>query len=158
MNPMMIMTGLRRPTRPAVLILVLVLTSTSIASVNATSPINFGTVMDLSDNKGNSSFVDQHAIAVSGSSVYVTWQGRANDTTQVFLAVSSDHGTSFSRAKNLSPTSGPTSLQKVASSRSGVYVVWRDNVTGTGLIYVRASHDRGATFDPAIVLSQHTSL
>src|SRR5438270_12301037 len=100
------------------------------------------------------SFVPQ--IAVSGSNVYVVWgmssgnnynnkSGTGN--SNIFFRSSTDNGTTFGNAINLShDNNGTSSSPKIAVSGSNVYVVWSDSITGNGYIYYKKSTDGGNNF------------
>src|SRR6267143_386575 len=112
----------------ALLVAALVLTSASIAAVHATPSIapsiTFGTeAVDLSNENRTSSINDVHAIAASGSNVYVTWVAGA-----VFFKASHDNGSSWGSVVKLTVSTGKVSLQKLAADGLNVYVVYLETI------------------------------
>src|SRR5689334_21958926 len=139
----------------------------------------FGHSTVISRSPGKS-FVPQ--IAVSGSNVYLVWMSSGNNynnkigtgNSNIFFRSSTDNGTTFGNAINLSnDNNGTSSSPQIAVSGSNVYVVWvssnsssssisstssRNNYnnkigTGKSNIFFRSSTDNGTTFGNAINLS-----
>ncbi len=93
--------------------------------------IGHSTVISRSPGK---SFVPQ--IAVSENNVYVVWMSSGNNynnkigtgNSNIFFRSSTDNGTTFGNAINLShDNNGTSSSPQIAVSRSNVYVVWDDS-------------------------------
>ncbi|MEN9786671.1 MAG: hypothetical protein RLZZ299_1935 [Pseudomonadota bacterium] len=95
------------------------------------------------------------AIACVGDSAWVAWEDIRDGELQnrgIYLSATNDGGATWSaedvqldadvdgKAMSLSP--------QVAAAADGVYVAWFDNRNGAYDIFVRASHDRGASWDP----------
>jgi hypothetical protein len=121
----------------------------------------FGHSTVISHSPGKS-FVPQ--IAVSGSNVYVVWIGSGNNynnkigtgNSNIFFRSSTDNGTTFGNAINLShDNNGTSSSPQIAVSGSNVYVVWSDSSTGNGDIYYKKSTDGGDNFGAKKNLSKN---
>jgi hypothetical protein len=111
------------------------------------SGIEFGSIKNLSNNSGSSSNPE---IAASGSSVYVTWTDNTPGNVEVFFAASTNAGSSFGSAVNLSNTVGTSYRAQIAASGDKVYVTWRDTPRE---VYVRVSENAGDTFSESLNLS-----
>lgn len=107
------------------------------------------TTLNLSNDTTPS---DDPQMAVYGSSVYVAWQA-CSDSCDIYFRASSDGGRNFGSVINLSSSTGHSTEPQVAASGNNVYAMWRDNTPGEYQIFFRASKNRGATFEPVIVLS-----
>jgi len=91
-------------------------------------------------------------VAGSGNNAYAIWSRGTAQKFDVFFSRSTDNGTSFSSALDLS-NAGNSSNARVAVSGNNVYVVWQSEVLGKADIFFRASTDNGTTFDNAVNLS-----
>lgn len=96
-------------------------------------------------------------IAVSGSNVYVTWNGLdADDALSVFFRRSVDNGVTFDNAVNLTKNALPTGRkprgghETIAAKGNYVYVVFTGETAygqgGDGKIHLQRSNDSGASF------------
>ncbi|MHB8700002.1 MAG: sialidase family protein [Nitrososphaerales archaeon] len=94
----------------------------------------------------------------SGSNVYAAWGQIVNGNFQAYFAESSNAGTTWSGAINLSNDAGSSHDTQLAALGSVVYVMYFDTTTsfgGSGLHpVVRESTDGGTTFGTAVDLSQ----
>jgi PKD repeat protein len=95
-------------------------------------------------------------LAASGSRVYAVWQDWSSGEAEVLLTVSADNGATFGPAINLSNSAAASLEPRIAVSGDHVYVVWTESINFTTEIFLRASADGGATFGPAVNLSQTT--
>jgi hypothetical protein len=116
---------------------------------------NFGPSRNLSNSLGESF---DPRIAISGNNVYVVWvdYSLGNSTkSDIMLIRSTNGGTNFASAENLSNSPGEASDPRIAVSKSNVYVVWEDTTpeTGNSEIKFARSSDGGATFASASNLS-----
>jgi hypothetical protein len=116
--------------------------------------VNF-TSRNISNSPGESF---DPKIAISGSNVYVVWvdYNLGNSTkSDVMLIRSTNGGTNFASAENLSNSPGEASDPRIAVSERNVYVVWEDatSETGNSEIKFARSSDGGATFTSASNLS-----
>ncbi len=96
------------------------------ASTN--SGVSFTTPINLSNDSGNSV---SPQIAASGSNVYLVWQDDTAGNTEIFFAASTDNGTSFGSALNLSSNTGFSEHPEMVVSVNNVYAVW-DNSGNAG--------------------------
>ena len=112
-------------------------------------------ITNLSNNRGDS---EDPRIAASDKNVYAVWQDNTPGNSEIFFAASSDSGTSFTTAVNLSNTSQDSIAPQIAVSGSNVYVVWVEKVSSSNWeVFFRRSTNGGASFDPAINLSNNPS-
>ena len=105
-------------------------------------------IKNLSSNANEST---DPAIAVSGSSIYVVWDGlTTEEESDIFYRRSTDGGDSFTEPiKNLSSSPGTISSEPAISlSSNNIYVVWSDRplTIANSEILDRTSSDNGATF------------
>lgn len=107
------------------------------------------TTLNLSNDTVQS---NSPSMTASSSSVYVAWQA-CSDSCDIYFRASSDGGRNFGSVINLSRSTGHSTQPQVAASGNNVYAMWRDNTPGEYQIFFRASKNRGATFEPVIVLS-----
>ena len=105
-------------------------------------------IKNLSSNANEST---DPAIAVSGSNIYVVWDGlTTEEESDIFYRRSTDGGDSFTEPiKNLSSSPGTISSEPAISlSSNNIYVVWSDRpltIANSEILY-RTSSDNGATF------------
>ena len=107
------------------------------------------------------------AVAVSGDNVYVTWQDFSVSTStlepDIFFAVSTDGGATFSKPINVSNNQGTLSKNPViAAFGNNVYVVWADclpNGTNCKILYTK-SDNAGTSFSstPVVLTAAESSL
>lgn len=116
-------------------------TNLSAAGKNVTAPVR----SDLPD------------IAVSDSGVYVVWVDYTPGNYDIFFRASTDNGSSFGEAVELSVIAALSDLPHVVVSDNAIHVVWDDYDLAEGLdIFIRTSMDNGATFGNAINLNRNT--
>jgi len=108
--------------------------------------------VNLSNNSGPSTLPQ---LAISGSNVYVVWQDYtlAASNFDIMLRRSTNDGTSWKPAVNLSANFGDSFLPRIAAIGSRVYVVWSDLTPGNYDVLFRRSIDNGATWKPFFNLS-----
>jgi hypothetical protein len=94
--------------------------------------------------------------AVFDNYVYVVWSDNnsSEGNGEVNIRKSSDNGTSFQAAENLSNNPGNSTNAIVAAHQNNVYVVWTDDTMGNTDIYFRKSSDYGNNFNRTINLSR----
>lgn len=111
----------------------------------------FGTPANLSNNPG---FSEHPQLSAFGSSVYVVWADNTPGNREVLFARSTDNGTSFENAQNLSNDASDSYNQEMAAFGDNIYVVWADRYEqeNTSVLF-RASNDGGATFSETIEIS-----
>ncbi|MDQ4074111.1 MAG: hypothetical protein M3162_07390 [Thermoproteota archaeon] len=122
---------------------------------------SFHDTLELSPNDYNASNVE---LSASENNVYVVWQQKNADQSNIMLATSHDHGKTFDTAKaiyNFSSNSYP----KIFSDDNNVFISWNidDPITKTyslnsgnndnpGMFFIKSS-DYGNTFTPPIKLN-----
>jgi hypothetical protein len=120
----------------------------------------FGNTINLSNNSGLS---ERPQMVTTGNNVYVVWADNTtrDGSSEIFFTKSTDNGTSFSDAINLSNTSDGDSHQpEIAVTSYDVNVVWRQHDKGGGkgdIILFRSSTDGGATFGNVNEISNNNS-
>ncbi len=98
-------------------------------------------------------------MAASANSVYVAWQDNSTGAHDIFLKTSTNNGSGFGTAQNLSKnavSSGARSLdQEIAPAGNSVYVVWTKDVSTTQSdnTMLAASTNSGASFSAATPLT-----
>jgi hypothetical protein len=97
----------------------------------------------LFQSNGSSS---EPQISSNGNNVYVVWRDETTGNGDIYFRKSSDYGKNFERTFQLSNSAGSSSEPQISSNGNNVYVVWRDETTGNGDIYFRASDDSGEHF------------
>jgi Neuraminidase (sialidase) len=89
-------------------------------------------------------------IAVSGASIYVTWQDYRNGACDIYMNCSTDGGLTWqmSDARLDTDPAGATNSEnpQIAVSGAGVYVTWQDYRNGACDIYMNCSMDGGMTW------------
>jgi hypothetical protein len=109
--------------------------------------ISFRDTDNLSSNFG---FSVDPAIAASGDNVYVAWSDKTPGNAEIIFRASTDGGETFTAKSKgrLSNTDSASITPRVASNGDSVYVVWveRGGSAKTD-IYLRASHNSGASFE-----------
>lgn len=118
----------------------------------------FEAPVDIGDTGGSSSALPQ--IVASGNDVYLVWRETISAKGDIMFRSSVDGGAAFSpaignAATNLSGNSGESGLPQISVSGSLVSVVWRDDSSMNYEILSRVSHDKGATFDNSISVSNN---
>ena len=109
----------------------------------------FGPALNLSNNSG---FSEHPQLVAYQDSVYVVWADDTSGNREVWFAKSSDNGTSFGRAANLSNNPSDSFNQEVAAFENNVYVVWLDEGDSSRIMF-RASSDGGNSFGETIAIS-----
>ena len=125
---------------------------------------NYEAILTTSTNGGNSFGPAQVLSAgvkavtwlpivfATGNYVYDSWWQNAKPN-QVYLASSTDAGTSFSSAHNVSHDSGTAKNPLIAEDGSTVFLMWSDTSFGGTVKAVGAvSTDAGTTFSSPVVL------
>ena len=108
--------------------------------------LTFSTPDNLSEST-QSTFDPQ--ISSSGNNVYVVWEEfTLAGNADIFFAFSTNNGQTFSVPDNLSESTDFFSIgQQISSSGNNVYVVWREDPSGSNAdIFFAFSTDNGQTF------------
>ena len=95
-------------------------------------------------------FVASPQIAANSTNVYVTWMNGTGfpGDREIWFKSSTDSGTNFNSAINLSGTSGNSASPKISLFKNNVYVTWQDltyNPTGADILF-KSSSNNGAVF------------
>lgn len=93
-------------------------------------------------------------VVSSNGTLYVVW----SDSGGIWVAVSTDGGYSFAPPKDISPQTGTSSSPKIVASGSYVTVVWEEEDTGGGDIFLSSSGDNGDSFSSPANLSNNSSI
>jgi hypothetical protein len=115
----------------------------------------FGPTINLSESlTGISETLDMSS---NGLDVHVSWADRTFGAAEIFTSSSTSSGSSFNDETNISNTSSSSSTTpQITSSGNMVYVVWKDQSTGTADIYLKASQDNGNSFGSVVNLSDNS--
>src|ERR1700680_1223158 len=119
--------------------------------------VTFSKPVNLTTNS-TGSFSPQLA-ADSAGNINVVWEDDFSAQSDISFARSTGKGTTltFSAPMNLSNNSGASVGAQIAVDSGGnINVTWMDNTTGNNQILFRRSPDQGATFLPAMNLSNGT--
>jgi hypothetical protein len=117
----------------------------------------FGPITNLSESlTGVSEKLD---ISSNGLDVHLTWSDRSFGQAEIITTSSTSSGSSFTEETNISQTSSSFSdTPQITSSGNNVYVVWKDQLTGSGDIYLKASTNHGNSFGTFINLSDNSGV
>jgi hypothetical protein len=113
---------------------------------------SFGNTENLSNDNGKSYGAQ---IVISGNNIYVVWADDSTGNGDIYFKRSADNGTSFGSTQNLSTNPGNSTAAQIAAYQDKVYVVWADDSTGNGDIYLKASLDNGTKFSGQKVLAKN---
>ena len=86
------------------------------------------------------------AIAVYGSNIYVVCEDWTWGSPEICFRRSADGGATWGTAKRLTYNAGSSAGPAIAVNDKNIYVVWRDDTSGSGDIYFRKSSDSGVTW------------
>jgi hypothetical protein len=130
--------------------------SLSIISIHDANALSFGTPINVSNSGGAlySTTVDHlHQMAVSGNNVYLVWSDDSSGNAEIYVAKSTDYGTSFGSPLNISNNAGRSYHPQLSVSGNNVYVTW-DDTTGSSNqhIFVSSSTDGGNSFGSPVKL------
>jgi Collagen triple helix repeat (20 copies) len=81
------------------------------------------------------------------NTVHIVWQ----ENNEIFYRRSTDGGTTFEDARNLSNNPGRSLTPAIVASGSNVYTLWYDDSSGAFDVVFRRSIDGGVTFDEEIL-------
>jgi hypothetical protein len=116
----------------------------------------FGTPINVSNNDESSS--NARIVATGDARLYVAWQDSQSGTTDIYVATSTDGGSTFGTPINVSNNELGSSLPQIAVSGSGdsndhVHITWQDQTPGNQDILATTSTDGGSTFGTPINVS-----
>ena len=98
------------------------------------------------------------AVASSGNDVYVVWQGLSKNGNQdIFLRKSTDYGSSFGKAENISNDPGGSGNPEVEIVGNSTHVAWEGTTPGNNFIFYTTSDD-GSGYDSPQKLSSNIGI
>jgi hypothetical protein len=107
---------------------------------------------NISNNAGES--VDPQ-ISTEGNNVYVVWTDTPIGNGDIFFAVSTDNGQTFSLPENISNNAGGSFAPQISTEGNNVYVVWEDFTLGNPDIFFAESNDNGQIFSLPEIISNN---
>ncbi len=87
--------------------------------------------------------IQNPAIAVDGSDVYVIWQEKAKKFYEIYLLNSTDEGENWNKKKKIYKSKGKIQHPAFAIDGSDIYIVWQGYMKKKYEIYFMHSKDRG---------------
>lgn len=87
------------------------------------------------------------------SNVYVTWNERIGDFSDIFFSASYDNGKTFADPINVSNNPQTSMDAGIAISENKIYLIWHQKTPETTDIFYSMSADKGSTFSIPINLS-----
>ncbi|MGH9973289.1 MAG: Ig-like domain-containing protein, partial [Nitrososphaeraceae archaeon] len=98
------------------------------------------------------------AVSSSGNDVYVVWQGLSKNGNQdIFLRKSTDYGSSFGKAENISNDPGGSGNPEVEIVGNTTHVAWEGTTPGNNFIFYTTSDD-GSGYDSPQKLSSNIGI
>ncbi|HMG38660.1 MAG TPA: hypothetical protein VK566_05725, partial [Nitrososphaeraceae archaeon] len=105
---------------------------------------SFSSPLSLSGSSRSNVFNPE--VSSSGNNVYVVWQGQsATGNQDIFLRKSSDYGTSFSAAENISNDPGGSGNPDIVTVGNDTHVTWEGTTPGNNFVFYTKS-DNGFDF------------
>lgn len=116
---------------------------------------SFGKQVDLGNV--NAGAPDNLKIAESQGKIYAVWQSFLANKSSIAFAKSSDNGTTFMPAIEVSDDSKDSAFPQVTVSDNHVYVVWIERTPGdiTNIVFAK-SDDGGTTFGTPVTITSHS--
>ncbi|MGI0040813.1 MAG: sialidase family protein [Nitrosopumilaceae archaeon] len=114
----------------------------------------FGDPINVSNNPLES--LDA-GIAVNENKIYLIWNQKTSDSSDIFFSTSADNGNEFSKPINLSKSKDVSQIirdTQIALSGDKIFVVWYDETEYGSDVFFTKSVDGGLTFSNPINLSQ----
>jgi len=127
-------------------------------SVSTDNGKTFSEPINVSNNTKDS--IDA-GLAVSENNIYLIWNQKTPDSTDIFFAKSTDYGNIFSTPINLSNSLGASAIGRdlsIAVSDEKVLVVWYTDSKENSDVFFTRSLDGGLTFSTPVNLSQSDAL
>jgi hypothetical protein len=101
------------------------------------------TTKNISNNAGWS---ENGQVAVSGSSVYLTWEDATDGDVEILFKRSTDGGTTLKPVVNISNNGGASTGPRIMTIATNIFIVWTDSSPGNNDVLHRRSTDNGATW------------
>ena len=95
------------------------------------------------------------AVAVSGQVVHIAWHDRRDGNEDIFYRRSGDGGVNWEPEIRLTNNSSVSWYPSISVSGSAVHLAWYDNYEGNYEIYYDRSTDGGASWEPALRLTNN---
>jgi hypothetical protein len=92
---------------------------------------------------------------VHDDKVYVVWNGRSDDTVDIYLSVSKDGGISFSEPANVSRSQNTSFDAGLAAWENNLYIIWQENDSETTDIFYSKTTDDGLGFSAPISIGKN---
>jgi hypothetical protein len=102
-------------------------------------------------------FNNARTVAASGATVHVVWFDTRDGNREIYYKRSTDGGLTFGADVRLTANAAVSHFPGIATSQSGVHVVWEEYRDGNAEIYVKRSIDGGATFGPDVRLTSNAA-
>lgn len=117
--------------------------------------VTFGAPIDLSNAPDSST---RPQIVANGNNIHVAWADYSPGDADIFIRTSTDSGSTFGPAVNISNNSGgsgwlPVTLPVLIASGNNIYVTWTDDTPGNSDTFFAKSTDNGNTFSTPINVS-----
>ena len=96
-------------------------------------------------------------IAVSGNNVDIVWMDNAPGNYDIFVAKSTDNGSTFGTPVNVSNNPGDSGYPQMTASGNDVYVVWTETISDKNYdVLFAKSTDGGSTFSTPVNISNNS--
>ena len=113
----------------------------------------FGIPVNVSNNPKPSGAPQ---ILASGNNVYVVWMDSTPGNYDIFVAKSTDNGSTFGQPVNVSNNAGDSGYPQMTMSENTLYVVWTDTISNKNYdVLFAKSTDGGATFSAPVNISKN---
>jgi predicted secreted protein with PEFG-CTERM motif len=115
---------------------------------------SFGKPINLGNS--NTEGADNVKIVESNGNIYAVWQSLSSGKSGIFFSKSSDGGSTFDSAMEISYTEKDSVYPQIAVSGSHVYATWLEKTTSeiTNVIFSK-SDDNGVSFTKPISITHH---
>jgi hypothetical protein len=98
--------------------------------------------VNIYNSNGNS---EVPQITTQGDIIYVVWQDNTSGNYDIFFQPFLSNGAKFKSERNLSNNNGNSESPHIAALRNDIYVIWKDDDSGTPRIYFKHIQKDNAT-------------
>jgi Neuraminidase (sialidase) len=112
----------------------------------------WSTQLNVSNDAGRS---EDPAIAIDSGTLYLVWDDDEFGNYEVLYSNSTDGGVTWSAAVNVSNTDGSSYSPTIAIDAGTIHAAWYDDTSGNWEIFYSKSTDGGATWSPAVNVSNN---